>query len=50
MIKHVLRDGTVLQSIKGHQISRADAPRVYEIMERIRKEKKNDLGRDKKGE
>ena len=33
MIRHILRSGEV-KTIKGHQITRKDKPRVYEILER----------------
>ena len=43
MIKHILKDGTVLQDITGHIIKQEDAPMVYQIIEQMeREEKKND--------
>lgn len=42
MVKHILKDGTVLEDISGHVVKRKDAPVVYELMEQIkRKEDKN---------
>jgi len=38
MITHILKDGTVLKDIKGHKVTRKDAPRVYELLERKRGE------------
>lgn len=35
MIKHILRDGRMLKDITGHQISRKDNPRVYEILDKV---------------
>jgi hypothetical protein len=36
MVKHITRDGQVLQDITGHKIRKEDAPEIYEILERIR--------------
>ena len=41
MIRHILRNGTVLQDIKGHVVKREDVPEIYEIRERMNKEEKN---------
>jgi hypothetical protein len=43
MVKHITRDGQVLQDITGHKIRKEDAPEIYEILERIRErgERKN---------
>lgn len=38
MIRHVLKDGTVLQDITGHKVTKKDAPRVYQLLERKRGE------------
>ena len=40
MIKHILKDKAVLQDITGHVVKQSDAPLVYQIMERMKKEKK----------
>ena len=50
MIIHVLKDGTVLQDITGHKVTRKDAPRVYQILERRRGETNgNNIRRYQKG-
>lgn len=41
-IRHVLKDGTALKDITGHQITRKDNPRVYEILERMNERRKKD--------
>lgn len=38
MITHILKDGKVLHDITGHKVTRKDAPRVYELLERKRGE------------
>ena len=38
MIKHILKDGTILTDITGHKVTRKDAPRVYQILEKKRGE------------
>lgn len=35
MVKHVLKDGTVLDDISGHVITREQFPEVYDIMDRV---------------
>ncbi len=35
MVKHVLKDGTVLDDISGHVITREQFPEVYDIMDRF---------------
>ena len=45
MIKHILKDGTVLQDIAGHVVKQSDAPLVYQIME----QKNRKGGRKKDG-
>jgi hypothetical protein len=37
MVKHVLKNGQVVQDITGHVIKRKDFPSVYELMERKEK-------------
>jgi len=39
MITHKLKDGTVLDDITGHKVSRKDVPEAYELMERMNREK-----------
>ena len=41
MIKHILKDGTVLQDIKGHVVRKEDAPVAYRILEQKGKERKH---------
>jgi hypothetical protein len=41
MIKHVLKDGSVVDSIEGHMIKAADYPVLYEVVNRIQKEGDN---------
>lgn len=36
-IKHVLKDGTVLDDISGIVITREDNPEIYRVVEKIRK-------------
>lgn len=41
MIKHVLKDGTIVKDIKGYLVKQKDVPLVYQIREQMkRKEKK----------
>lgn len=40
MVKHVLKDGTVLEEITGHVVKKEDALVVYQIMERLREKRK----------
>lgn len=35
MIKHILRDGTVLKDITGHVVKVEDAKAVYVLMDKI---------------
>ena len=39
MVKHVLKDGKVLKDITGHLVTRKDAPRAYDLLEKMRGEK-----------
>lgn len=41
MVTHILKDGTVLEDITGHKVTREDAPTVYEILERLRKRRES---------
>lgn len=36
-IRHVLKDGTVLDDISGIVITREDNPEIYRVVEKIRK-------------
>lgn len=40
MVKHIMKDGTVLNDITGHMVKRVDAPTVYEILERLKKKRR----------
>ena len=40
MIRHILKDGTALEDITGHTVKREDAPTVYEILERLKKKRR----------
>ena len=42
MIQHILKDGRMLQDITGHQVTRKDNPRVYEILDRVNERRKKD--------
>ena len=35
MVKHFLSNGKEVKDIKNHIVKRKDAPRVYELLERI---------------
>lgn len=37
MIRHILKDGTVLKDITGHKVKRSDAESVYLMIERKRR-------------
>ena len=34
MVKHILKDGTVLDDITGHVVRREEVPSVYTLIER----------------
>ena len=40
MVKHILKDGTVLDNISGHVVKIEDVPQFYEILGRIEKGKR----------
>jgi len=40
MITHILSDGTVLDDITGHKVTKEDVPTVYEILERLKKKRR----------
>lgn len=40
MVTHILKDGTVLEDITGHVIKQDDAPMVYQIIEQMEREEK----------
>ena len=35
MVKHVLKDGTVLQDITGHVVRESDCPAAYKILDAV---------------
>lgn len=48
MIRHILKDGTVLDDITGHVVKMEDARVVYELLDKINEErgKRNDTRND----
>ena len=38
-IRHILKDGTVLDDISGHVVKMEDAPVAYELMDRVKERK-----------
>ena len=46
-IRHVLKDGRVLDDISGIVIKKEDCPEVYRVVEKIRREKRNNETKDK---
>ena len=46
MITHILKDGTILDDISGHKVTREDAPTVYEILEQLKKQRRESNDRD----
>ena len=45
MIRHVLKNGNVVEDIQGHVVKMEDAPSVYALLDVVRKERngtKND--------
>lgn len=51
MVTHVLKDGTILKSIEGHKVKKADAPMLYEYLkERRIKSESTNVRRTKKAE
>lgn len=40
MIRHVLKDGTILSDISGHIVREKDAKAAYAVMERINEKQK----------
>ncbi len=39
-IKHILKDGTVLEDITGYVITKEQNPEVYRVIEQIRKKER----------
>ena len=46
-IRHVLKDGRVLDDISGIVIKKEDCPEVYRVIEKIRREKGKNETEDK---
>ena len=46
MVKHVLKDGTVLEEITGHVVRKEDALVVYQIMEQMNEERRKENDKD----
>ena len=42
MVKHILKDGTVLDDITGHVVKKEDVPMAYELMEKMNAERSNE--------
>lgn len=42
MVKHIMKNGQVLEDITGHVVTREAVPVVYEIASRMRKKEKKD--------
>lgn len=40
MIRHVLKDGTIKESIKGYKITREQFPQIYRIREKRHEQKR----------
>lgn len=38
-IKHILKDGTVLNDIRGHVVKMEDAKSIYSLMEKMNQKK-----------
>lgn len=51
MIRHILKDGRVIEDITGHVVKKEDVPSVYELIDRINEERSKDgnIRRYKKG-
>lgn len=39
MVKHILKNGIVLQDIKGHVVKKEEAPQAYALVERLNRER-----------
>ena len=40
MVRHILKDGTVLKEINGHVVKKEDLPSVYNLIDQMNKERK----------
>ena len=43
MIKHVLKDGTVLEDITGYVVRESDCPAAYAILDRVLQREARDV-------
>ena len=41
MVKHIMRDGTVLEDIAGHVVKEEEARMVYEIIDTMNQTRRN---------
>ena len=39
MVKHVMKDGTVLDDITGHVVRKKDVPSIYALIEEINRKR-----------
>ena len=46
MIRHILKDGTVLEDITGHVVKEKDAPSVYALIDQMNGERKKENEKD----
>lgn len=37
MVTHVLKDGSEVKDITGHVVKKEDAPKFYDLIERVRR-------------
>ncbi len=42
MVINILKDGTILEDLTGHLITREQFPTVYKVIEQIEKEERDD--------
>ena len=40
MITHILKGGKILKDVSGHTVTKEDAPTVYEILEKLKKQRR----------
>lgn len=52
MIKNILKNGKEIEDLTGYTVSREENPLVYELIESINNERRNDgdIRRDQEGE
>lgn len=49
MIRHHLRDGTVLTDITGHVVRKEDVPTAYALIDRMNNERERKKGKNYEG-